>query len=93
MSLGKLHTWEDSVWQWRSGGLAVYEAGIVGLAGAFSACLTLMYQLSLRMALSALFDVRNIGLLLAVWALQFGLMAGDYSSSSLQSSHKHLMRL
>ena len=81
MSLGKLHTWEDSVWQWRSGGLAVYEAGIVGLAGALSAWMSVIYHLSFRKGLLVLFDPRNLGILLLVWALQFGLMLGEYSQA------------
>ena len=79
MSLEKLHPWEKSVWQWRSGGLAVYEAGIVGLAGAFCASVIFTTQLSFRKAFSALFGLRSLGLLLVVWALQFGLMSGDTS--------------
>ena len=83
MSLDKLHTWEKSIWQWRSGGLAVYDAGIVGLAGALCASMAFMSHLSLRKAMSALFNLRNVGLLLAVWALQLGLMSGDQYSSAL----------
>ncbi len=79
MSLEQLHPWEKSVGQWRSGGLAVYEAGIVGLAGTFCASVIFTTQLSFRKDLSALFDLRNVGLLLVVWALQFGLMSGKAS--------------
>lgn len=90
MSSEKLHTWEKVVWQWRSGGLAVYDAGIVGLAGALCACMAFMCHLSFRKAASSLFDLRNVGLLLAVWAMQFGLMLGDHLSLVLQRLHRDL---
>ena len=43
----KLYAWETVIWQWRSGGIAVYEAFIVGLAGIGCLALTLVYKLSL----------------------------------------------
>ena len=72
----KLYAWETVIWQWRSGGIAVYEAFIVGLAGIGCLALTLVYELSLLKAIYALFSLRHIGLLLAVWALQLALMEG-----------------
>ena len=74
----KLYAWETVIWQWRSGGIAVYEAFIVGLAGIGCLALTLVYKLSLLKAIYALFSLRHIGLLLAVWALQLVLMEGTY---------------
>ena len=75
----KLFAWETAIWQWRSGGIAVYEAFIVGLAGIGCLALTLVYELSLFKAIYALFSLRHVGLLLAVWALQFALMEGIYA--------------
>ena len=72
----KLYAWETAIWQWRSGGIAVYEALIVGLAGIGCLTLTLLYELSLLKAIYGLFSLRHIGLLLAVWALQLALMEG-----------------
>ena len=90
MSFDNLHKWESSIWQWRSGGLAVYEAGIVGLASAFCACISFAYHLSLRKALLAFFNLRNIGLFLTTWALQSGLMIGTDSNPGLQGLHGKL---
>ena len=72
----KLYAWETAIWQWRSGGVAVYEALIVGLAGIGCLALTLVYKLSLSKAIYALFSIRHIGLLLALWALQLALVEG-----------------
>ena len=79
----KLCAWETSIWQWRSGGIAVYEAFIVGLAGIGCLALTLVYKVSLFRAIYALFSLRHIGLLLAVWALQVALMEGKFTPPRL----------
>ena len=56
--------------------MAVYEAGILGLAGAFCFFNTITYHLSLSKAILALFNSKTLGCFLAVWALQVGLMEG-----------------
>ena len=76
MSAEKLHAWESSIQAWRSGGMAAYEALIVGLAAGLCLSMTFVYQFSLSKDIPALFSFRNMGLFLAVWALQFGLMEG-----------------
>ena len=72
----KLFAWETAIWQWRSGGIAVYEAFIVGLAGTGCLAMTLVCEVSVFKTIYALFSLRHIGLLLAVWALQVALMEG-----------------
>ena len=76
MSAEKLHAWESSIRALRSGGMAAYEALIVGLASGLCLSMTFVYHLSLSKAILALFSFRTIGLFMAVWALQFGLMEG-----------------
>ena len=72
----KFYAWETNIWRWRSGGIAVYEGFIVGLAGIGCLAVTLVYNLSLLKAIYALFSLRHSGLLLAVWALQLALVEG-----------------